>query len=62
MPTGTDSSRSEGRRWYTTQQLAAREGVHRATIWLWVKKGAAERDALAPRTGVRVRLVNERGQ
>lgn len=62
MPTGTDSSRSEERGWMKPTQLAAREGVTRVTVWRWVAKGVAKRDALGPRTGVRVRLVEERSE
>lgn len=56
MPT-TGSSSSDSRPWLKPRDLAAREGIHRVTVWRWVEKGLLEARRRDVKTGVRVRLA-----
>lgn len=57
MPITGSSPSDDRRRWLKASELAAREGVHRATIWRWIEKGLVEARRLDKATGVRVRVA-----
>jgi predicted site-specific integrase-resolvase len=51
----SDQAKKPERLWLKPAELAAREGVSRATVWRWIDKGLLEVARRAPATGVRVR-------
>lgn len=53
------SDKETPREWLKPSQLAAREGVSKRTLWTWAEKGIVDVKRRAPRTGVKMRFVDD---